>query len=66
MSQLLVSIDRSRCLGAALCCFHAPATFDVDEDDMRVVLLDGRDDDAAIRNAAEACPNNVISMTERG
>jgi hypothetical protein len=31
-----------------VCSFHAPATFDIDENDNEVVLLEGRDGDAAV------------------
>ena len=59
-----ITVDRTRCQGAGLCLFHAPLTFDQD-DDCKVVLLDGRDDDEAVRAAAEACPQRAITLTER-
>jgi ferredoxin len=62
--SLHVEVDRDRCLGAGQCSFLAPETFDID-DDMKVVVLEGGGDTAdAIRAAAEACPNRVITVTE--
>ena len=62
--SLHVEVDRDRCLGAGQCSFLAPETFDID-DDMKVVVLEGGGDaDDAIRAAAEACPNRVITLTE--
>ncbi|CAB4329243.1 MAG: ferredoxin [Actinobacteria bacterium] len=60
----LITLDRDNCMGSGMCSFHAPTTFDID-DDMKVVLLDTRDDVAAIRAAAESCPKYVITLTER-
>ena len=61
---LHIGVDRERCQGAGLCVFHAPATFDQDDVHFKVVLLDGRDSDEAIRQAAEACPQRAIIITE--
>ena len=62
--QLLINLDRDSCMGFGMCLFHAPMTFDIDDDDMKVILLDTRDDVVAIRAAAESCPKHVITLTE--
>jgi ferredoxin len=62
MPHLTISVDRDRCLAAGQCTFLAPQTFDID-DEMKVVVLDGGDTDDAVRAAAEACPNHVITVS---
>lgn len=61
-TEIEVTVDRDACSGSGNCLFHAPNTFDMD-DDCKVVLLDTRDDDVAIRNAAEGCPTRAIRIT---
>jgi ferredoxin len=63
---LKISLERDKCLAAGMCAFHAPATFDISDEDMKVVLLDERDSDEALRAAADACPNRVITITQSG
>ena len=60
---LRVTVDRERCQGSGSCLFHAPDTFDQDEE-TKVVLLDTRDADDAIRAAAHACPSGAITLEE--
>jgi ferredoxin len=43
-SRLEVRVDRDLCMGSGSCAFHAPETFDLD-DDMKVLVLAGRDAD---------------------
>jgi ferredoxin len=52
-------------MGSGNCLFHAPDTFDLDDDESKVVLLDTRDSDDAIRAAADACPTRAITIIER-
>jgi ferredoxin len=59
-----IAVDRDVCMGSGSCSFHAPATFDID-DECKVVLLDTRDSDEDIRAAADACPTRAITLTER-
>ena len=58
-----VTVDRERCQGSGSCLFHAPETFDQDET-TKVVLLDGRDTDDAVRAAANSCPSGAITIEE--
>jgi ferredoxin len=62
--ELDVTVDRSVCMGSGSCSFHAPDTFDLD-DECKVVLLETRDPDDSIRAAADACPTRAITITER-
>jgi ferredoxin len=62
--ELVVTVDRAVCMGSGSCSFHAPDTFDLD-DECKVVLLETRDPDDSIRAAADACPTRAITITER-
>jgi len=64
-SRLEIVVDRVRCMGSGSCSFHAPNTFDLD-DEMRVVVLEGRDSDAAIRAAVESCPTRALTVVRAG
>ena len=60
-----ITVDRERCMGSGNCAFHAPATFDLD-DDMKAVVIDSAgDSDEAVRNAAEGCPTYAITVEAR-
>jgi ferredoxin len=59
-----IVIDRERCMGSGLCSFHAPSTFDLD-DECKSVVLGVNDPDDAIRNAVESCPQRAITFTPR-
>lgn len=57
-----IAIDRDRCMGSGNCSFHAPATFDLD-DDLKAVVLDPAGDPAdAVALAAEGCPTGAITV----
>jgi ferredoxin len=62
-SELVVTVDRGVCMGSGSCSFHAPDTFDLD-DECKVVLLETRDPDDSIRAAADACPTRAIKIAE--
>jgi ferredoxin len=62
--ELDVTVDRGVCMGSGSCSFHAPDTFDLDNE-CKVVLLETRDPDDSIRAAADACPTRAITITER-
>lgn len=62
-----IVVDRDRCRGAGQCALTAPAVFDQSEDDGTVLVL--QEDPppelhAAVRAAADLCPNAVISLVE--
>lgn len=59
---LRISIDPDRCMGSGSCSFHAPATFDVGEDDVAVVLDPAGDPPDAVRRAADGCPTQAITV----
>lgn len=57
-----ITVDRETCIGSGNCSFHAPATFDLD-DELKVVVLDPPgDDEESIGVAAEGCPVHAITL----
>jgi len=61
---LSIRIDRELCMGSGNCAFHAPNTFDLD-DDMKVIVVDpAGDPDDKIRLAVDGCPTLALSIDE--
>jgi ferredoxin len=61
-----ITVDRDRCVGSAYCLRIAPATFDVGDDGIAVVLdadVTGAQA-AAVREAEADCPSMAISVKE--
>ena len=62
---LRIEVDRERCMGSGNCAFHAPATFDLD-DDLKAVVLDPDGDPVdKVELAVEACPTNALRAEQR-
>jgi ferredoxin len=57
-----ITVDPDRCVGSAYCQRIAPATFDLSDDGIAVVLDVDRADAAAVREAESACPAMAISV----
>lgn len=56
-----------KCCGYATCLSLAPDVFDIDTDQIAVVLIDGdlpAELHAGVREAAEACPTDAIEILE--
>ena len=61
---LSIKVDRERCMGSGNCAFHAPNTFDLD-DEMKAIVLDaGADPDDRIRLAVDGCPTLALSIDD--
>ena len=61
---LQIHTDRERCMGSGNCAFHAPGTFDLD-DEMKVIVLDATGDpDDRIRLAVDGCPTLALSIED--
>jgi ferredoxin len=58
-----IVIDRSLCSGFGACAELAPDVFEVDDGGL-VALRVGTSDDAAVLEAADACPMGAISVVE--
>jgi len=61
---LRIEVDRDRCMGSGNCSFHAPATLDLDDDGVAMVLDPEGDSPTKIRLAVEGCPTGALSVTE--
>lgn len=62
-----ITVDRDLCVGSAYCQRIAPATFDLGDDGIAVVLEPATADTgaaAAAREAESACPAMAISFQE--
>jgi ferredoxin len=62
--ELVIEIDRERCMGSGTCTFHAPNTFDID-DEMKAVLLPGPIDTLDnVRAAIQGCPTQALRLAD--
>jgi ferredoxin len=59
-----VQVDRERCMGSGNCAFRAPATFDIDDDNLAIVVGDPISDEDAVRLAVDECPTNALRISE--
>lgn len=61
-----IRIDRTRCIGSGNCGFWAPATFDLDDDGIAIVVDPDGDPDDRVFNAARGCPTHAIEVLVDG
>ena len=61
-----VVVDRSRCIGASNCIGRAPRVFMLDGTRKAFVMDPSGDGDAALLEAARACPTEAIALVEEG
>jgi ferredoxin len=59
-----VEVDRARCMGSGTCLVYAAGTFDLDTGGKAAVHDPITDDLDAVRNAADACPTQAITVVE--
>lgn len=64
MSSFVVEIDRQGCMGSGNCAYWAPATFDVDDEGIAVLIGDPSADAERVRLAVEGCPTRSIALRE--
>lgn len=57
-------VDKDTCIGSASCVGVAPGVFELDEEFKSSVRDPGGADDDAIREAAEACPVQAITLLD--
>ena len=58
-----IKIDTERCMGSGNCAFWAPATFDINDQNLAYVIDPDGDSEDKIRNAAEGCPTQAITLS---
>ncbi|MCU1449268.1 MAG: ferredoxin [Acidimicrobiales bacterium] len=67
-AEIKIEIDREKCMGSGNCSFWAPATFDLDDEGVAIVVDpagDGDDGDKVVL-AAQGCPTQAISVWRDG
>ena len=58
-----IKVDRDACISAATCVIVAPKAFDLDEEELAIVLPNGEQvDDDALFKAAQSCPTQAIML----
>jgi len=62
VAKYRTEIGRDACVGDGLCVEEAPGTFEMDDEDIAVVINPEGDDPETILAAAEACPSEAIIL----
>ena len=59
-------IDREACIGCGLCVAMSSEVFELDDEDIAVVIADPVPEDASddTKEAADSCPTEAISIEE--
>jgi ferredoxin len=66
MTRWIVTVDKSTCIGSAMCVGIAPGRFALDERQRSGPLAAEIEPDEAVRDAAASCPAEAISLVEAG
>jgi ferredoxin len=61
-----IRIDREKCMGSGNCSFWAPATFDLDDEGVAIVVDPEGDADEKVVLAAQGCPTQAIEVFRDG
>lgn len=59
-----IEVIRDKCIGAASCVAIAPATFDLDEENIAIILSQTGDEAETQLLAAQSCPTAAIIITD--
>ncbi len=59
-------VERDDCIGCGLCVTICPEVFDLDDEDIAIVIADPIPEDAVedAEEAAESCPTDAISIED--
>ena len=63
---LEIKIDRETCMGSGNCQFWAPATFDLDDEGIAIVIDPEGDPEDKVIAAGQGCPTRAISIVQSG
>ena len=63
---LEIKIDREVCMGSGNCSFWAPATFDLDDEGIAIVIDPQGDPEDKIIAAGHGCPTHAITIVQNG
>ena len=58
-----VRIARDRCMGSGNCVYRAPDVFDLDGENLAVVVGDPAAHEPQVRLAVDDCPTSAITLT---
>jgi ferredoxin len=58
-----VEVIRDKCISAASCVAIAPQVFDLDEEEIAIILSQNGNDDETILLAAQSCPTMAVIVT---
>lgn len=64
---MIACVDLGKCVGQGMCVLYAPDIFVLSDEDGRAQVRQGsvpKDQEDAVRQAARACPEQAISLTE--
>ena len=61
-----IEIDRDVCIGSGNCVYTAPGAFELDNDDVAVVLDPSATSEENILIAARRCPSRAITVRRDG
>jgi ferredoxin len=59
-----VEVIRDKCIGAASCVAIAPAVFEMDEENIAIIISQNGNDDDTKLLAAQSCPTAAIIVTD--
>ena len=59
---LEVSVDRDLCIGSGNCVYEAPGAFDLDDDQIAIVVDPSAAPEDAVAAAARKCPTHAITV----
>ena len=59
-----VEVIREKCIGAASCVAIAPKVFELDEEQIAIILSQDGEDDQTKLLAAQSCPTAAIVVTD--
>ncbi len=64
MTHWIISVDKSACLGSAVCVGTAPGRFVLDDRQRSGPVVPAIAADEAVRDAAASCPVEAISLLD--
>ncbi|HEY2932499.1 MAG TPA: ferredoxin [Acidobacteriota bacterium] len=59
-----ITVDHSKCIGSGICVSEAPNTFALDDSGLSVVTNPAGDPEKSIRDAAQGCPTEAITIVD--
>ena len=66
VTRWVVAVDKSTCIGSAVCVGTAPGRFELDDRQRSGPVTAEIDPDEAVRDAAASCPMEAISLVDAG